>query len=66
MSETLVARLVCEICGSHGEGGEIEYSDGTRRHFTNMNAWKDGKLHPILCSGKFIGRVPETPGKEGE
>jgi hypothetical protein len=45
---------VCEECGSTGEGGELEYADGTRKHFRNKEAWKDGKIHAILCSGKFV------------
>ena len=54
--------LVCELCGSHGEGGEIEYADGKRKHFTADRVFKDGKPHPIMCGGKF---VKAGSGREG-
>ena len=45
---------VCEECGSHGEDGSIEYTDGSVRHFRNIKAWEAGKIHAVTCSGKFV------------
>jgi hypothetical protein len=48
---------VCEECGSTGEGGELEYADGSLEHWRDKAAWADGKIHPIMCSGKFVEEV---------
>jgi hypothetical protein len=32
----------------------MEYADGTFRHFTADAVFRDGKPHPIMCSGKFV------------
>ena len=53
--------MVCEECGSHGEGGELEYSNGKRLHFRDGSAWVDGKIHSIMCSGRFFPVKPEEP-----
>jgi hypothetical protein len=43
----------CEECGSTGEDGAIEYSDGKIYHF--RKPWpKDGTIRPIMCCGKFV------------
>jgi len=52
--------MICEECGSTGEGGELEYADGTHRHMRNKAAWDDGKVHPIMCSGKFVAKEEEN------
>ena len=50
--------MVCEECGSTGEGGAIEYSDGKVYHFRKQ--WpKDGTIRPIMCSGKFVPKGGE-------
>jgi hypothetical protein len=49
---------ICEECGSDGEGGAIEYSNGKVYHI--RKPWpKDGTVRPIMCSGKFV----EVAGK---
>ncbi len=45
----------CTECGWTGEGGEVEYADGTRLHF-RANIEK-GKIQSIYCGG----RVEEVP-----
>ena len=44
--------MICEECGSDGEGGTVEDVSGRRWHFRKIV--KDGKPHPVRCYGKFV------------
>lgn len=48
--------MVCEECGSDGEGGMVENANGRVWHFRKIA--KDGRPHPICCFGKFV-EVPD-------
>lgn len=45
---------VCEECGSDGEGGFIEYESGRVCHMRKPPAKPDGRIYPIMCSGRFV------------